>query len=71
MKVARKSPLRPPTRSTLTLPATAYRAIDELRGGLSRSTYLERLLERERKRLEREHWIASANAHCTPEFWCL
>ena len=73
MKVAKKSPKRlrtrrPPTRNTLTLPATAYQALDELRGALPRSTYLEGLLERERKRIEREQWIALANAHCTPEF---
>ena len=69
MKVAKKSPKRRPAkRATLTLPAQGYRAVDELRGDLSRSAYLHSLLEREKARRQREAFVARANAQCTEAF---
>jgi hypothetical protein len=69
MKVAKKSPKgRFAGRATLTLPAEAYRAVDELRGELSRSAYLQSLLEQEKTRRQREAFVARANAQCTKAF---
>ncbi len=64
-KVARKTPA---ARQTLTLSADAYRQIEALRGSEARSAFVERLLEKERRRREREEFIESVNAACTPEF---
>jgi hypothetical protein len=64
MKVASKSPIR---RRTLTLPLAALSLLDQLREGQSRSAYLERLLEREYRRIERERFHAEVNAAYTPE----
>ncbi len=72
MKVATKSPARrgqiAATRATLTLSAEAYRSLDRLRGNLPRSTYLQQIIEREKRRREREDFIATANAMCTETF---
>jgi hypothetical protein len=69
MKVAKKSLKdHAARRATLTLPASAYRAVDELRGDLSRSSYLQSLLEREKTRRQREAFVARANAQCTKAF---
>ena len=69
MKVAKKSPKRRPgKRATLTLPADGYRAVDELRGDLSRSSYLHSLIEREKARRQREAFVIRANAQCTEAF---
>ena len=64
MKVAKKSPIR---RRTLTLRLAAFPLIDRLRGGTSRSAYLEELLEREHDRIELERFQAEVNAAYTPE----
>jgi hypothetical protein len=64
MKVASKSPLR---RRTLTLPLRAFSLLDRLRDEKSRSAYLERLLEREYRRIEQERFYAAVNAAYTPE----
>ena len=50
MKVAKKSPAR---RRTLTLPLAAFPLLDRLRGEISRSAYVEGLLERETIALNR------------------
>jgi hypothetical protein len=69
MKVAKKSSKgRPAKRATLTLPTDAYRAVDELRGDLSRSSYLQSLLEREKERRQRAAFVTRANAQCTEAF---
>jgi hypothetical protein len=69
MKVAKKSPKRRLVkRATLTLPAEGYRAVDELRGDLSRSSYLHSLLEREKARRQREAFVIRVNAQCTEAF---
>ena len=68
MKVAKKSPKQSSfRRCTLTLPQDAYGLIDELRGKLPRSVFVQQLIERERNRIEREAFIASVNAAYTPE----
>jgi hypothetical protein len=58
MKVAKKSPRRAlatsPRRATLTLTAEVYRKIDQLRGGQPRSAWIQRLVENEEQRRERE-----------------
>lgn len=58
MKVAKKSPRRaseaPPRRATLTLPVETYGKIDRLRGEKSRSAWIQRLIETEEERRERE-----------------
>jgi hypothetical protein len=64
MKVAKKSPQE---RRTLTLPLAAFALLDRLRGGAPRSAYLERLLERENRRLEQERFHAEVNAAYTVE----
>ncbi|MEQ1858591.1 MAG: hypothetical protein ABMA13_01495 [Chthoniobacteraceae bacterium] len=68
MKVAKKSPRsRLPGRNTLTLPADTYRAIDELRGELPRSSYIQSLIEREQRRRDRAEFLERVNAEYTPE----
>ena len=72
MKVAKESPKSRPKQSllkrcTLTLPKDAYGTIDALRGELPRSVFVQRLLEREKRRIEQEAFIASVNAAYTPE----
>jgi hypothetical protein len=64
MKVAKKSPFK---RRTLTLPVAAFSLLDRLREGAPRSAYLERLLEREFRRLELERFHAEVNAAYTAE----
>ena len=54
-------------RATLTLPKEACGIIDELRGTLRRSAFVQKLVAREKKRVEREAFIAAVNAACTPE----
>jgi hypothetical protein len=63
MKVAYESPTE---RRTLTLPTKSLALLDELRGGMAKSVYLESLLERERARVAEEQFFASANAAYTP-----
>jgi hypothetical protein len=63
MKVALKSPV---ARRTLTLPVASLALLDELRGNLPKSVYLEGLLEQERARVEEERFFASVNAAYTP-----
>ena len=73
MKVAKKfRKSRPKTsgamRATLTLPKEACGIIDELRGTLRRSAFVQQLVAREKKkRVEREAFIAAVNASYTPE----
>lgn len=64
MKVAKKSPL---SRRTITLPVGSLALIDELRGSESKSAYLERLLAREKERIEEDEFVAAVNAAYTPE----
>jgi len=64
MKVAKKSPAR---RRTLTLPLAAFPILDRLRGEISRSAYVEGLLEREHDRVEQERFYAEVNAAYTAE----
>ena len=62
MTVAKKSP---DGRRTLTLRLTALAMLDQLRGEAPRSVYLERLLERENRRLEEEQFHVKVNAAYT------
>jgi hypothetical protein len=63
MKVAQKSLAE---RRTLTLPARSLVLLDQLRGRMAKSVYLESLLERERARIEEERFFTSANSAYTP-----
>jgi predicted RNA-binding protein YlxR (DUF448 family) len=60
MKVANKSlcraPSTSPRRATLTLTAETYGKIDQLRGTQSRSAWIQRLVENEEQRRERERF---------------
>jgi hypothetical protein len=51
----------------MTLPRQAFVLLDRLREGKSRSAYLERLLEREYRRIEQEKFCAAVNAAYTPK----
>jgi hypothetical protein len=53
MKVAKKSPSTS-SRATLTLAAETYAKIDQLRGEQSRSAWVQRLVESEEQRRDRE-----------------
>jgi hypothetical protein len=64
MKVAKKSPL---PRRTLTLPVAAFPLLDRLRVEMSRSAYVEGLLEREDDRIEEKRFQAEVNAAYTAE----
>jgi predicted RNA-binding protein YlxR (DUF448 family) len=69
MKVAKKSPRRvlaaSPRRATLTLTAEIYGKIDQLRGGQSRSAWVQRLVENEEQRRERERLAQKLNEEYT------
>ena len=72
MKVAKKSPQgvrreSPRRRATLTLPGETYSKIDELRGDQSRSAWLQRLVEREEQRRERERLAQTLRQQYTAE----
>ena len=72
MKVAKKSPRKrlqgkASPRTTLTLPQHAYRQLDALRGELPRSSYVEQLIGREKRRLDRAAFVELANAQYTEE----
>jgi hypothetical protein len=72
MKVAKKSPRSsraesPRRRATLTLPGETYSKIDELRGSQSRSAWLQRLVEREEQRRERERFAQTLRQQYTAE----
>lgn len=72
MKVAKKSPrsgrtASPRGRATLTLPGETYSKIDELRGDQSRSAWLQRLVEREEQRRERERFAQTLREQYTAE----
>ena len=72
MKVAKKSPKKrlqskASPRTTLTLPVKTHRQLDALRGEQPRSSYLEQLIEREKRRLDRATFIELANAQYTEE----
>ena len=71
MKVAKKSPRKRPaataSRVTLTLPGKTYRIIDELRGDVTRSAWLESLVEKEKVRREREALAELCRQQYTPE----
>jgi hypothetical protein len=68
MKVARKtSAKRPaPTRATLTLSAETYGKIDALRGEQPRSTWVQGLINREEKRLDRQRLAQLLHEQYTP-----
>lgn len=73
MKVAKKSPKKLLTRkasdrATLTLPAGTYQAIDELREDVSRSKFVEELIAREKRRRDREAFVALVNSQCTESY---
>ncbi len=63
MKVASKSPA---LRQTLTLTRSAITLLDSLRGGMPKSVFVEELLEKEKKRREREAFYRTAVASYTP-----
>lgn len=69
MKVAKKSPPKvlraSPRRATLTLTAEIYGKIDQLRGGQSRSAWVQRLVENEEQRRERDHLAQKLNEEYT------
>ena len=71
MKVAKKSPEKSQKasslRATLTLAGETYRKIDELRGGQSRSAWVQRLIEREDERCAREHFAQKLRQQYTAE----
>ena len=70
MKVAKKSPLKSPprtaSRATLTLPAATYRQIEELRGDEPRSAWIQKVVENEARRRERENFAEQLRAEYTP-----
>ena len=71
MKVAKKSPPKRLTathrRATLTLNAATYERIEALRGSESRSAWVQRLVEKEEARLERERFLEKLRQQYTPE----
>lgn len=70
MKVATKSPKKRLTsssrRATLTLSMETYRKIDALRGDEPRSTWVQRLIEREEARRERAQFAQLLRDEYTP-----
>src|SRR5260221_14458443 len=68
MKVARKLTKKvalAPIRATLTLTRETYRKIDALRGGEPRSVWVQRLIEREERRRERQRFAATLRERYT------
>lgn len=69
MKIAKKSPAKTPPspdRATVTLSGDAYRKMDQLRGKLARSAWLDRLIEREAQHQERERLAQTLREEYTP-----
>ena len=56
-----------PRRPAIALPMETFDVIDKLRGNSRRSEFVANLIEREKRRIEREAFIAAANSACTPE----
>jgi hypothetical protein len=71
MKVAKKSPAKrlaaTRKRATLTLNAATYERIEGLRGSESRSAWVQRLVEKEEVRSDRESLIERLREQYTPE----
>jgi len=64
MKVASKSPSN---RQTITLTRSAFGILDNLRGAVPKSVFVEELLAKEKKRRERETFYRTAVASYTPK----
>ena len=64
MKVAKKSP---ESRQTITLPRSAFDILDVLRGETPKSVFVQELIEREKRRREREAFYRKAVAAYTQE----
>ena len=64
MKVAKKSP---ESRQTITLTRSAFEILDVLRGETPKSVFVQELIEREKRRREREAFYRKAVAAYTPE----
>lgn len=64
MKVAKKSL---GSRQTITLPRSAFDILDALRGETPKSVFVQELIEREKRRREREAFCRRAVAAYTPE----
>ncbi|MGI8603461.1 MAG: hypothetical protein ACR2OZ_10740 [Verrucomicrobiales bacterium] len=71
MKVAKKSSekrdLAPSTRATLTLKRETYGKIDALRGRLTRSAWVQGLIDHEEARQEREQFVRRLSEEYTPK----
>lgn len=67
MKAAKRQ-RRSLKHSTLTLPQSACILVDELRGNLPRSVFVQQLIKVEKRRFEAEQaFVVSLNAAYTPE----
>jgi hypothetical protein len=64
MKVAKKSS---PSRQTLTITRSAFDILDRLRGETPKSIFIQNLIEKEKRRREREAFYQSVLAAYTPE----
>jgi hypothetical protein len=64
MKVAKKSPA---SRQTLTITRSAFDILDRLRGEMPKSIFIQNLIEKEKRRREREAFYQSVLAAYTPE----
>jgi hypothetical protein len=64
MKVAQKSSA---SRQTLTITRSAFDILDRLRGETPKSIFIQNLIEKEKRRREREAFYQSVLAAYTPE----